>query len=335
MWVMNTITLPTRSDALLSLLQGVKEHYIAPPPRPRKPGKPPEFSSLSFLLLAVVAVVTRSFSDSELHRLLRQDDDLLQALDFCRLPHRTTIGRRLVTLLPHAEEQIQALGQVLAAEVQPGDHQSAVSAIDGRMYEAQGPKWHQKDRQAERVPSRLRNVDCQSSWSKSGYRGWIQGYRLIVQGLVFPHPVPLWAAWRSNHDYEATVAWQALAEQNLQVTDVLLGDTTFAQPDFRQAYQEAGGWVLTPKQLPRKRRSWKQDLYEYRKETQELLFQRIIQASGVKACPVKGYGRNGAFVLATVWLYQICFLKDYRAQRPLACIKEHIERARWRLKLES
>ena len=42
--------------------------------------------------------------------------------------------------------------------------------------------------------------------------------------------------------------------------------------------------------------------------------QRITQAAGLKECPVKGTGRNGAFVLASVWLYQICFLADYRAR---------------------
>jgi hypothetical protein len=63
-------------------------------------------------------------------------------------------------------------------------------------------------------------------------------------------------------------------------------------------YEEAGGWILTPKQLPQERRSWKDDLYDYRKETIELLFQRIIQGLGLERMSVKGEGRNGAFVLS-------------------------------------
>jgi hypothetical protein len=39
-------------------------------------------------------------------------------------------------------------------------------------------------------------------------------------------------------------------------------------------------------------------LYDYRKESLELLFQRIIQALGLKECQVKGERRNAAFVLA-------------------------------------
>jgi hypothetical protein len=314
------------------LLQRLTENYQQPPPVPRRRGKQRDFSALSFLLLAAVAVTIRTFRDSELHRLLKQDDALRQALGLVRVPDRRTIGRRLVGLLAEAEAQISALGEVILEEVKPEADQSEVSVLDGRMYQATGPRWHKADRQAERIPVGLRNVDTESSWSKSGYRGWVQGYRLLVQGLVFPAPVPVSAAWRPNNAPEAILAQEALEQEQLQVTGVLLGDEAFGNAPFRTAYEAAGGWVLTPKQLPQERRSWKKDLYDYRKESGELLFQRIIQAADVKTCPVKGHGRNGAFVLASVWVYQVCFLTDYRAGKPLAQIKEHVDCARWRIK---
>jgi hypothetical protein len=199
------------------------------------------------------------------------------------------------------------------------------------MYKAQGPKWHKGDREKDLVPVGLRNVDTESKWSKSGYRGWVQGYRLVVQGLAFPEPVPIFAAWRPNNENEANIAIEALLAGDVKVTDVLLGDETFGGGLFPYLYEEAGGWVLSPKQLPPEHRSWKDDLYDYRKETIELLFQRIIQAMGLKECQVKGEGRNGAFVLASVWLYQICYLTNYREGKPLACIKDHLDCARWRI----
>ena len=329
---MDTNHLPADSDALLSLIQRTKENYQLPPPPPRRRGKQRDFSARSFLLLAVVGVVLRTFRDRELHKLLTRDDGLRQALEFGRVPHRTTIGRRLVGLIPEAEAQVQLLGEIIKTEVAPTAAQSPVSVVDGRMYQAQGPKWHAADRRAARVPRGLRNVDTASSWSKSGYRGWVQGYQLLVQGLVFPTPVPLWAAWRPNHENEARLAQQALEQAKLHVTDVLLGDTTYGGAPFTTAYASAGGWVLTPKQLPAQRRSWKHDLYAYRKETGELLFQRIIQAADLKQCPAKGLGRNGAFVLASVWLYQVCFLTEYREGKPATHVKEHLDCARWRIK---
>lgn len=246
-------------DGLLSLIQQAREHYRELP-RERKRGKPRTYSGLSFLLLSVVAVTLRTFKASELHRLLVRDAALRQAIGLMSVPHRTTIERRLKKLLPEAEAQVAALGQQLSQEVQPCAPEPQTSAIDGRMYEAQGPKWHQKQRRAGRVPTGLRNVDCESAWFKSGYRGWVQGYRLVLQGLVFPYPVPLFATWQSNSVGEATIMARALAEKRLPVTSVLLGDTTFGSQALTKSYAVAGGWLLTPSQLPSKRRSFKHDL---------------------------------------------------------------------------
>jgi len=117
----------------------------------------------------------------------------------------------------------------------------------------------------------------------------------------------------------------------LKVTDVLLGDEIFVGGLFPYLYEEAGGWILTPKQLPEERRSWKNDLFAYRKETIELRFQRITQSAELKECKVKGEGRNGAFVLANVWVYQICFLTDYGEGKSVAYIKDQFDDARWRV----
>lgn len=321
---------PQPPDALLKLLQQVKDCYSVQPPT-RKRGRPRTYSALSFLLLAVAAVALRTFKERELHRLLSRDAALRAAMDFARVPHRRTIERRMQALIPEAEAQVAALGQKIAREVTPAAEQPHASAIDGRMYEAAGPLWHQKHRCEGRIPVGLRNVDVESAWSKSGYRGWVQGYRLVLQGLVFPEPVPLFAAWRLNSEGEATIMAQALERQSLPVTPVLLGDETFGGAALVASYAGRGGWLLTPRQLSKKRRSWKDDLYAYRKETIELLFQRVIQSADLKACPVKGWSRNGAFVLAGVWLYQVIFLSNYREGRPTAHVKERVDLARWRI----
>jgi len=320
---------PVDPDALISLVQRADASYQQPE-IPARAGRKPTYSARSFLLLAVVAVTTHTFRDSELRRLLELDARLRAALAFDAIPHRTTIGRRLARLIAEAEAQISLLGGQVLAEVEPDASQSEVSALDGRMYEAAGPQWHAKNRRQGRIPQGLRNVDTDSAWSKSGYRGWVQGYRLIVQTLVFPEAVPICALWASNAAGEATVAEQALEAGLLHVTDVMLGDTNFGNEDLTAAYASAGGWILTPKHLPQERRSWKDDLYEYRKETIELLFARILETSGLRRCPVRGIARNGAFILASVWIYQICILENYRSGKPAAQIKATLETARWR-----
>jgi hypothetical protein len=323
-------TNPASPDALLRIIEQISEYYEEPP-SPHQRGRPRTFSGRAFLLLAMVAVVLRTFKPQELHTLLAKDVGVREALGFCRVPHRRTIERRLSATLPEAEAQVQRLGQQILVEVEPEPDHPQASAIDGRLYQAQGALWHARDRKQGRIPPRLRNVDTESAWSKSGYRGWVQGYRLVLQGLVFPAPVPLFARWCPNSVGESTILAQALAAPQLPITELLLGDSTFGSPDLVAAYGQYGGWLLTPQHLPASPTSWKHDLYAYRRETIELLFQRIIQACDLKACPAKGLARAGTFVIASLWLYQVLFLSNYRQQRPLAHIKEIIDEARWRI----
>jgi hypothetical protein len=307
-----------------------KEDYTEPPPQHQR-GRPRTFSGCAFLLLAVVAVGLRTFKPQELHTLWAKDDGLRRRLGFSRVPHRRTIARRLDATLPEAEAQVQFLGQQILVEVEPSPDEPQASAIDGRMYQAQGPLWHKRDRDQQRIPPGLRNVDTESAWSKSGYRGWGQGYRLALQGLVVPTPVPLFARWRPNSVGESTVLAEALAADQLPVTEVLLGDSTFGGTDLVATSAQHGGWLLTPQQLPANPESWHHALYAYRRETIELLFQRLLQACDLRACPTKGLARTGTFVLASVWLYQVLFLDNHRHHRPAAHIKAIIDEGRWRI----
>ena len=317
-------------DHLLLLVQQVRSHYTEPP-SVSKPGRPRTYSGLSFLLLAVVAVTLRTFKGLELRRLLEKDARLRQELGFERVPHRRTLERRLASLQPEAEAQVAALGRQVVAQVKPQDGLPLAASIDGRMYEALGPKWHQKQRKAGIIPRGLRNLDEESAWSKSGYRGWVQGYRLVMQCLIWPVPIPLFATWQPNNRGEGKVLAAALEKEQLAVAPMLLGDESFGTPELVAAYAERGGWLLTPKQLPKCYKTFKHEVYSWRKQTIELLFQRVLQAFDLRRCPTKSLRRNGAFVIAGVWAYQAICWNNYQHGRPIAEVKETIDLARWRI----
>src|SRR5947209_4214695 len=48
-------------------------------------------------------------------------------------------------------------------------------STDKSLCKAQGPVWHQSDRQAGRIPEHLRHLDTDGAWSTSGYHGWVYG----------------------------------------------------------------------------------------------------------------------------------------------------------------
>ena len=68
---MATNLTPASPDALLKIVEQVKEYYVEPPP-PRQRGRPRTFSGRAFLLLAVVGVVLRTFKPQELATLVDQ-----------------------------------------------------------------------------------------------------------------------------------------------------------------------------------------------------------------------------------------------------------------------
>src|SRR5438270_5006886 len=317
-------------DYLLRLVQQVKSTYIQPD-LPRKLGRPRTYSGLSFLLVAVVAVTLRTFKGLALQRVFTQDARLRREIGWEKVPHRKTIETRLQSLQAEAETQVAALGQQIVSAIEPPKLLPLGSAIDGRMFAARGPKWHQKQRKKGILPGGLRNVDTASQWSKSGYRGWVQGHRLVLQTLLLPTPIPLFATWQANNLYEEQIALAALEKGDLAVTSFLLGDSSFGSPALANAYGKAGGWLLTPKQLPVIYKTWKQDLYGLRKETIELLFQRIVQVFDLKRCPTKGLQRNGAFVITAVWVYQVIAWNNYKQGKPIAEVKETVDLARWRV----
>ncbi|MCA1626992.1 MAG: hypothetical protein LC742_03405 [Acidobacteria bacterium] len=92
-----------------------------------------------------------------------------------------------------------------------------------------------------------------------------------------------------------------------------------------------GGWLLTPKQLPQCSRTFTHDVYAWRKQTIELLFQRVMQAFDLRSCPTKSLRRNGALIIASVWAYQVICWGNYQQGKPIAEVKETIDLARWRI----
>jgi hypothetical protein len=99
-----------------------------------------------------------------------------------RFPTRRTWERRLKMLPDKLPAQIGCLGCHLVALIQPWAHCGRASAIDSTLLRSRGGVWHQKHREAGEVPHT--SIDTEAHWTKSGWHGWVYGWKLHLVGAV-------------------------------------------------------------------------------------------------------------------------------------------------------
>lgn len=159
------------------------------------------------------------------------------------VPDRTTLSRRYKALYPLLQAFVLFVGQ--DAETLDERFESRDLYEDKSLFKAKGPVWHQSDRQAGRIPEKLRNLDMDASWSKSAYHGWVYGYgmHLTDNGAGFPKPVQIETAAYSEaqtmQDKEPAIL------QGLR-PDTLCGDNGYTAARRIRQWAAQGVVVLTP-----------------------------------------------------------------------------------------
>ena len=105
-----------------------------------------------------------------------------------RFPSRRTWERRLPAIPTTLPGQIGCLGRALVALLQPWAGGRA-AAIDSTVLRARGGVWHKKDRDAGTVPHT--SIDTEAHWTKSGWHGWVYGWKLHLVVTVAAVWIPL------------------------------------------------------------------------------------------------------------------------------------------------
>src|SRR3954470_21947905 len=109
-----------------------------------------------------------------------------------RFPCRRTFQRRLKALPGTLPEQIGCLGRHLVELLRPWEKTGRAVALDSTPLRAKGGVWHKKDKEAGRVPHT--SIDTEAGWTKSGWHGWVYGWKLHLATTVAGVWIPL-AAW--------------------------------------------------------------------------------------------------------------------------------------------
>jgi len=141
-----------------------------------KLGRPYTYSEKVLIIFFMVMQFRRIFKFKAQQRWLEKHPELRQELGFNRIPHRTTLSRRYKQLYDTLQDFIAFLGQYAATLDEQFSQADLVE--DKSLFKALGPVWHQKDREVGRIPEKLRYLDTDATWSKSGYQGWVYGYGL-------------------------------------------------------------------------------------------------------------------------------------------------------------
>jgi hypothetical protein len=134
------------------------------------------YTNQRMIVLFILFQFRRIWHFKAQHRWLEKHPEIVKWLGWEQVPHRTTLSRRYKQLYAVVQAFVQFIGQD-AGELDERLRQAHL-VEDKSPFKALGPVWHQSDRKAGRIPEKLRNLDTDASWTKSGYHGWVYGYGL-------------------------------------------------------------------------------------------------------------------------------------------------------------
>ena len=143
-----------------------------------KPGKSFTYTEKAMVTFFIMMQLRRIFRFKAQRRWLETHRRIAFWLGWATIPHRTTLSRRYKTLYTTVCEFVRFIAQY-APDLDA--HFSLQHLVEDKsLFKALGPVWHQSDRKVGRIPDKLRNLDTDATWSKSGYHGWVYGYGLHI-----------------------------------------------------------------------------------------------------------------------------------------------------------
>ncbi|HEY7061778.1 MAG TPA: transposase [Chloroflexota bacterium] len=161
-----------------------------------------------------------------------------------RYPTRRTWERRLGALPETLPAQIGCVGRYLVEVLRPWADESPLAAVDSTPLRARGGVWHQKDRQAGIVPHS--SIDTEAHWTKSGWHGWVYGWKLHLVVTVAAVWLPLAAELTPANAADNEVAPRLLPALPPGLR-YLLGDTGYDDGTLHEQCAATGRVLITSK----------------------------------------------------------------------------------------
>ena len=205
-------------------------------------GRPFTYAHKLLIVFFTIMHFRRIFRFKAQRRWLECHPDMAKEIGFQSIPHRTTLSRRYKKLAAVVQAFVAFLGQWAEGLDEAFNSDSLYE--DKSLFKAQGPVWHQSDREAGLIPAGLRNLDTDASWCKSAYHGWVYGYglHLTCNRQGFPKLVRVETA--------SVFESQVLDEKGPQIQQLeptnLVGDDGYTKYQRIRAWAKQGVALLTP-----------------------------------------------------------------------------------------
>jgi hypothetical protein len=311
-----------QESLLVILVKLVDRIPMPPPPLKRGRGRPKFYPDCLFLKALVIMIVRHLHKVHELLSVLDQPTPEMQTLrallteNGC-YPSRRTWERRLKAMPNTLPAQIGCLGRYLVVLIQPWATSGRATASDSTVLRANGGVWHQKDREKGVVPHS--SIDTEAHWTKSGWHGWVYGWKLHLVTVVAAVWIPLAAELTPANTADNEVAPALLRELPLDARFVL-GDIHYNAPNVREVCERDDRLLVTPQYGPYPHTD---DGVEVRRIFHKLRslamenfneqFKGIFDGHG--QVPTKGLINTRRFALGAIFVYQLALL--YRFEHGL------------------
>jgi hypothetical protein len=301
-----------QTTLLVTLVELVGRIPTPEPPSRRGRGRPKVYADRLILQALVIMIVRHLHTAHELVSVLAQPTPEMQQLRAMlsvngHFPCRRTWERRLAAIPASLPAQIGCLGRALVVMLQPWANCGRAVAIDSTVLRARGGVWHKKDREAGVVPHT--SIDTQAHWTKSGWHGWVYGWKLHLVTTVAAVWIPLAADLTPANTADNEHALSLLGELPAEVRYVL-GDQHYNDPSLRTLCSEQGQAVVATK---RGAYPHSDDGVEVRRLFHQLRSRAIENLNeqfkgifdGHGQVPTKGLVNTRRWALGAVFVYQL------------------------------
>lgn len=177
-----------RDDALSLLLALVNNMALPDPTLKTKVGRKQHYPDRLFIKAAVIMTLKRLNKVFELLTVLNEPTHLMHTLrqhlsQHDQMPTRRTFERRLAALSELLPPLIATLGTFLVRLFGVWQNSSGVVALDSTVLRSKdNAVWHKSEQETGVVPHS--RIDTEAGWTKSGWHGWVYGWKLHVAATV-------------------------------------------------------------------------------------------------------------------------------------------------------